>query len=276
MRSIRDTLRQFLKETGPGNPGSKVSASVVIRVFESYLNGWAHEDLNPFERQRFEEEWADNRRFCDIFDGGHIKPHHLSVMLGHYAIRHGPGTKGFLKAVGPVMQKLASWLSEQGFWTAEDRRLYGELVGEEPGGDLSACERFAELLHDYVERHPVDAPEDLPDEDYHDDQVTIAKVEPGKLHLDVFVDVEAPVVIALPRSVTAKAKVGWSVALELARIRDRWRILGVGAVRPAQRSLTCRLRLVAFPLHDSRETARIEYIPPERRCDDSGKASCTA
>jgi hypothetical protein len=232
VRTIRETLRRFLAETGPGNRASTASPSAVIRVFESYLDGWAHEDLNPFERQRFEREYAESKRFCDIFDAGHIKPHHLNAMVGHYAIRHGPGTKGFLKAVGPAMQKLAAWLMEQGAWAAEDMRWNRELVGAEPGRDLSACEQFAEVLHEYVERHPIDAPEDLPDEDHHDDQFTIAGVEPGKLHLDALVDGMAPIVIALPKSVTAKAKPGWSVLFELARVRGTWRILGVGNVYP--------------------------------------------
>ena len=89
MKTIRDTLQEFLEEAGPGKPGSTASPSAVIRLFESYLDGWAHEDLNPFERQRFEQEYSENRRFCDIFDASHIKPHHLNAMLGHYAIRHG-------------------------------------------------------------------------------------------------------------------------------------------------------------------------------------------
>jgi len=63
MRTISDTLQQFLEETGRGNPGSTASPSAVIRVFERYLNGWAHDDLNRFERQRFEQEYAENRRF---------------------------------------------------------------------------------------------------------------------------------------------------------------------------------------------------------------------
>ncbi len=133
MTTIGDALQQFLEETGRGRPGSTASPWAVIRVLESYLNGWAHEDLNPFERQRFEQEYTENRCFCDIFDAGHIKPHHLNAMLGHYAVRHGPSTKGFLNAVGPMMQKLATWLTKRGFWTAEDQRWYGELVGDNPG-----------------------------------------------------------------------------------------------------------------------------------------------
>ena len=232
MQTIGETLQQFLEESGQGNTGSTASPSAVIRVFESYLNGWAHEDLNPFERQRFEKEYSETRRFCDIFDATRIKPHHLNAMVGHHAIRQGPSTKGFLKAVGPVMRKLASWLSEKRFWTAEDQRWYRELVGDDPGRDLPDCEQFAHVLFQYVERHPANAPEDLPDGDYHNDQFTIIKIEPGQLHLDALQEGEAPIVLRLPKSVTAKAKPGWSVLFELARVRGTWRILGVGNVYP--------------------------------------------
>jgi len=232
MKTIGETLQQFLEETGRGNSGSGASPSAVIRVFESYLNGWAHEDLNPFERQRFEKEYGEDKRFCDIFDAGHIKPHHLNAMVGHHAIRQGPSTKGFLKAVGPVMRKLSTWLAEQGFWTAEDQRWYRELVGDDPGRDLPGCEQFAHALFQYVERHPANEPEDLPDDDYHNDQFTISKIEPGQLHLDALQEGEAPIVLRLPKSVTAKAKPGWSVLFELARLRGTWRIIGVGNVYP--------------------------------------------
>jgi hypothetical protein len=43
---------------------------------------------------------------------------------------------------------------------------------------------------------------------------------------------EEPIVLALPKSVTAKAKPGWSVLFEMARVRGTWRILGVGNVYP--------------------------------------------
>jgi hypothetical protein len=77
----------------------------------------------------------------------------------------------------------------------------------------------------------VDAPEDLPDGDYLDDQFTIRKVEPGRLYLEALMGDEE-ILLTLPKSLTAKASAGWSVTLELARLRGKWRILGVGNVYP--------------------------------------------
>jgi len=165
-------------------------------------------------------------------DAARIQPHHLNAMLGHYGVHHGQGTKGFLRRVGPVMEKLASWLVEKDFWAAKDYAWYRELVGEKPGRDLVGCDEFAQLLWQHAEAHPVHVPDDLPDDDYFDDQFTIRKVEPGTLYLDAFLEGGEDIEIALPKALTAKARAGWSVNLELARVRGKWRILGVGNVCP--------------------------------------------
>jgi hypothetical protein len=67
---------------------------------------------------------------------------------------------------------------------------------------------------------------------YYDDQLTIKKVEPGRLVFDGLLDGEEDIVIPLPKSVTGKAKAGWSVTLEIARIKCKWRILSVGNAYP--------------------------------------------
>jgi hypothetical protein len=231
VRTITESLQEFLTETGAGNPRSTASPAAVIRLLQEYLNGWAHEDLKPCERQRFEQEYAEDRRFCGIFDASRIQPHHLNAMLGHYAVRHGPGTKGFLQAVGPVLENLATWLLQRDFWSAKDYAWYRELVGQKPGRHLAGCDDFGRLLWQHVEAHLVDAPEDLPDGDYLDDQFTIRKVEPGRLYLEALMGDEE-ILLTLPKSLTAKASAGWSVTLELARLRGKWRILGVGNVYP--------------------------------------------
>ena len=63
-------------------------------------------------------------------------------------------------------------------------------------------------------------------------QITIKKVGPGMIVFDGFLDGEEDIVISLPKSVTSKAKAGWSVTMEIARIKGKWRILGIGNVYP--------------------------------------------
>ncbi len=233
MTTIRDALSQFLSETGEGNRRSMSSPFMVIDLFGKYLDEYGHEDLNEFERQRFDKEWGEDNRFCDIFNPDHIQPFHINFFLSTFVIRKVMGTKGFRGACGPVMEKLASWLLEKGHWDEEAMRYYRELVGDDAGGDLVGCDEFSSALQEYVEAHPIDDVEDdLDKDDYFNDQFTIKKVEAGKIVFDALLDGEEDIVISLPKSVTSKAKAGWSVTMEVARLKGKWGILGIGNVYP--------------------------------------------
>lgn len=233
MTTIRSTLRRFLAETGAGNRSSMSSPAKVIDLFGTYLDEYAHEDLNEFERTRFDKEWSEDQRFSDIFSPDHIQPFHINSFLSTFVIRKVMGTKGFRKACGPVMEKLASWLLEKGHWDEEAMTYYRDLVGDDAGGDLVGCDELTRALHEYVEKHPVrDDEADFDDDDYCNDQLTIKKIEAGRLVFDGLLDSEEGIAISLPKSVTGKAKAGWSVTMEVARIRGKWRILGVGNAYP--------------------------------------------
>ena len=56
MTSISDALSQFLAEIGEGNRRSMSSPFKVIELFGKYLDEYGYEDLNEFERQRFDKE----------------------------------------------------------------------------------------------------------------------------------------------------------------------------------------------------------------------------
>ena len=233
MTTIRDALSQFLSETDEGNRRSMSSPFMVIDLFSKCIDEYGHEDLNEFEQQRFDKEWSEDNRFCDIFSPEHVQPFHINHFLRTFVIRKVMGTKGFRNACGPVMKKRASWLLEKGHWDEEAMRYYRELVGNDPGGDLVGCDELTTALLEYVEAHPVEEEvAEVDDDDYYDDQLTIKKVEAAKLAFDPFLDGEEDIVISLPKSVTSKAKAGWSVTMEIARIKGKWRILGIGNVYP--------------------------------------------
>ena len=134
------------------------------------------------------------------------------------------------------MGKLAAWLREQEHWDEDAMRYYRERVGDNAGGDLVGCDEFTTALHEYVAAHPVDDEvadlDDLDDDDYSNDQLTIKAVESGKIVFDTLLDDVEDIVISLPKSVTRKAKAGWSVTMEVARVKGKWGILGVGNVYP--------------------------------------------
>ncbi|MCH9035148.1 MAG: hypothetical protein IID42_11720 [Planctomycetes bacterium] len=233
MTTIRIELGRFLSETGEGNRRSMSSPFMVIDLFSRYLDEYGHEGLNEFEQSRFDKEWSEDNRFGDIFGPDHIQPSHISFFLSTFVIRKVSGTKGFRKACGPVMEKLANWLLAEGHWDEEAMRYYRDLVGDDAGDDLVACDEFTTALLEYVEAHPVDDEvADLDADDYYDDQLTIKKVETGRIVFEGLLDGDEDIVIAFPKSVTSKAKAGWSVTMEIARINGKWGILGIGNVYP--------------------------------------------
>lgn len=232
MPAIVETLEQFIADTGAGKPRSTASPASIIDLFGRYLDDYGHEDLNEFDSARFEKEYDTDRRFCRIFGPDHIQPHHLNSFVSTFVVRKVMGTKGFLKACGPLMERLAKWLRERGHWNDEDMAYFRDLVGDKAGADLVDCDSFGGALWEYAENHPVDAPDDLDDDDYLDDQFTIKKIEPGKLHVDALLEGEGDIVMSLPKPLTAMARTGWSVSLGLARLRGKWRILGVSGVYP--------------------------------------------
>jgi len=154
MTTIRDALSQFLGETGEGNRRSMSSPFMVIDLFSMCLNEYAHEGLNEFEQQRFDKEWSEDSRFCDIFSPDHIQPFHINHFLSTFVIRKVAGTKGFRKACGPVMTKLTSWLLEKEYWNDDVMTYYRELVGDNAGSDLVKCDELTTAFIDYVEKHP--------------------------------------------------------------------------------------------------------------------------
>ena len=56
--------------------------------------------------------------------------------------------------------------------------------------------------------------------------------ESGKVVFEAILDGEEDIVISLPKLVASKAEAGWSVTMEVARIKGKWGILGVGNVYP--------------------------------------------
>ncbi len=233
MTTIRDALKKFLSETGEGNRRSMSSPFMVIDLFGEYLDGYGHEDLTELDYARFDSERCEDKRFCDIFGPDQIQPFHINGFLSTFVIRKVVGTKGFLKACGPVMEKLACWMRAQEHWDKRAMQYYHELVGDDVGGDLVDCDEFAQALHEYFAGHVVREDDaDFDNDEYLDDQFTINKVEPGKLILGTALEGEEDITISLPWSVTRKARAGWSVTMELACKKGEWHVLHVGNVYP--------------------------------------------
>ena len=245
--TIREAFERFLAEKGTGDPGSASSPSSIIRLFADFLNevgylSFALEDWS-FPTKRLDT----SRPFCDVYGPEHIDALTLSVFVNDSVRRRLEGDEPALTACRDVMTDLVAWFVESGFW---DGAKAGELASPLVRclvSDLCARHAFCRILYDYVDKHPVDAPEALADHDHFDGKFIILKVEPGKLYLDFvggplshasvdwsFMDARDPapelqtdVVLTLPREITDKARRGWNLIMRTARVQGRWRIIEV-------------------------------------------------
>jgi hypothetical protein len=93
--------------------------------------------------------------------------------------------------------------------------------------DLPRAARLAEILFDAAESAPRINVDRLEDADYIEDELTISRVEPGRVW---FEDGIGPV--RVPKAASDLARAGWTVGLALGRIRGQWRIVQVGGVYP--------------------------------------------
>lgn len=93
--------------------------------------------------------------------------------------------------------------------------------------DPPAAERLGELLYGVVEPAPDLDLEELPDGDWAEDYLAIAKVEPGRIWFERGV---GPVKV--PRAASDLARPGWEMFVAAARRGGRWGLLEIGPVYP--------------------------------------------
>ena len=88
-------------------------------------------------------------------------------------------------------------------------------------------DRLGSLLHEVMERTPRFGAEEIPEEDWIEDFLTIERVEPGELWFEGGI---GPV--RAPKPARDLAQVGWGVNIVLAKLRGEWRIVELGFVYP--------------------------------------------
>jgi hypothetical protein len=83
------------------------------------------------------------------------------------------------------------------------------------------------LLYELTSRAPDIDADEIADEDWVEDYLEIANVEPGKLWFDGGV---GP--ITVPRKASDLARPGWSAFVTAAKLSGRWQLIEVGRVYP--------------------------------------------
>ena len=99
--------------------------------------------------------------------------------------------------------------------------------GSDAARDLPRADKLGRMLYELAQDAPGVVPDTIPDEDWIEGHLQIARVEPGVLWFEGDL---GPVKV--PRTVSALAQVGWRVTITLARLRGKWRVLEVGNVYP--------------------------------------------
>jgi len=205
----------------------------VIALLQVHLDAVGPDMLSAEERTVWgylKEDGGPQHTFCEIF-GPEWIPGCLEGFLSFFLIRKVAASAQVSKAAGAVCKKLLTWLE------AEDL-LDGVEDVEDPtatGRDLTAAQEAATLLAQASARFE-DRVVDLPEEDYLEfSHHTIAKVEAGRLWLEVY-EAAKPVVIgplAAPKEATKRLRAGWEIACGLGRIAGKWRLVEVANVYPS-------------------------------------------
>jgi hypothetical protein len=235
--NIARVLEDFLEVQRTGlAPRTLARYEAVLDLLRSYLNGYAHESLSAVEAARFERGYeaqgGAHREFCDLFGPDKIVQS-LDNFLGYFIIRKVVAGEDFLRAAGTVTKKLSRWLEEKGYLSQE---AAGEATRTSAAAarDLPKAERAARILRESADRLGAHMAQ-LAERDYLEfDHFTIARVEPGRLWLEVReggkVRERGP--IPAPEAATRWLRPGWTVSCSLGRVRKSWRLLEVANVYP--------------------------------------------
>jgi len=236
--NINRVLEEFLDEQRTRLAPRTLARYVdVLDLLRSHLNGYAHVSLSAPETALFERcytaEGEEHREFCDLFGPEKI-PENLEDFLGYFMIRKVMAGEDFLQAAGTVTKKLSKWLAGKGYVSPEAADEATETSAA-AARDLPRAARAAQILRDAADRLDIDAAE-LAEEDYLEfDHFTIARVEPGRLWLEVREDRKTrergP--ISAPEPATRWLRPGWTISCALGRVRKSWHLLEVANVYPA-------------------------------------------
>ena len=235
--NISRVLEEFLEEQRARlAPRTLAKYEAVLDLLRSYLNGYAGESLSAPEAALFEAhhntKGEEHREFCELFGPEKIAEN-LGSFLGYFMIRKVMAGEDLLRSAGSVTKKLSTWLAGKGHISPE---AGGEATETSAAAarDLPRAERAAQILREAADRLAIN-PAKLADDNYLEfDHFTIARVEPGRLWLDVRHDgrMRERGPIPAPEPATRWLRPGWSISCSLGRIRKSWHLLEVANVYP--------------------------------------------
>lgn len=226
--TIEEVLPRFLAEQRRRlSPRTFRRYEEVVELLCHCLDGYAYQSLDDEERRRWEQEFEADEEgaFCRLFGPDKI-PENLGEFLEYFMVRRVIAGQELLKASGTVTGKLVRWLAERGYIDSNSAQDASDRA-REASRDLPIADRLGMLLHEVTDQAPDVDPDDVADEDWIEDYLQIADVEPGKIWFEGGV---GP--ISVPPKASDLARPGWSAFVTAAKMRGRWHLLEVGVVYP--------------------------------------------
>ncbi len=236
--NIRRVLEEFL-EAQRTRLATRTLAKYesVLDLLRSHLNGYAYQGLSKPDAALFERHHSADgeahREFCELFGPEKILDN-LGGFLGYFMIRKVIAGEDLLRAAGTVAKKLSQWLAAEGYVPQAEASEAAER-GATAARELPRAERAARFLRDASDRLGIGVTE-LAEKDYLEfDHFTIARVESGRVWLEVWGDgrmrVRGP--IPVPEPATQRLRPGWAISCSLGRVRKCWYLLEVANVYPS-------------------------------------------
>ena len=129
----------------------------------------------------------------------------MGEFLNYFMVAKVVAGQDFLRASGTVTKKLAKWLADKGYATAEQAGTAVER-GADAARDLPMAEKLGALLYEFTSSRF-----SLKDTDI-EGRFEIRRVESGKVWLEDFEDGRLLGPIALPVRATKLCRVGWTIS----------------------------------------------------------------
>jgi len=227
-KTIEAVLDEFLEEQQERlKPSTMRKYEDIIDLFQSCLDGYAHQYLNKRESALFDRLYNDegdkHREFCQVFGPEKI-PENVDEFLDYFMIRKVMSGKELKQAAGTVIKKLGKWLQEKGYIEPESAADMTDR-GATAAKELPAAEELAWMLADYADRTAVDCDEVI------EDHFTIESVEPGKLRLSALSGDEQ-FTVAVSQDISNACRGGWSISGAMGKTNRGWQILEAWNVYP--------------------------------------------
>ena len=190
----------------------------VIDLLQHSLDGYAPNSLDKNDYKLWEAlfnaEGDEHREFCEIFGPEHILPN-IEEFLNYFMVSKVMAGQELLRASGTVTKKLAKWLAEKGYTTAEQAEDSVER-GSDAARDLPMAEKLTALLYEFTSNRYSPRDTDI------EDRFEITRVEPGKVWLEGFDDGRLLGPISLPAQATKLCRVGWTISGTARKSGKKW------------------------------------------------------